>query len=370
MRRESIAFLTAVLALVGIGVFMVYSASAVESDPTGRLYRQLINVAIGAVAMWIGINLDYHRFKDPILFRVIVAFVLVLLLLVLIPGIGVVRGGARRWIEIAGFSFQPSEMAKFAVILLLAVKLSANQEKIEEFWRGLVPPLLVALFVAGLVVLERDLGTPLVIAGVAYIMMLLAGVRIRHILPTLIPVAAGVAVLVITSPHRIKRITSFLNPWDYRDDEAYQLIQSLAGFARGSAWGQGLGAGEQKLYYLPFAHTDFIFSVWAEETGLAGTLTLVLLFTTVLALGALIAWRAPDLFGMLLAGGIVGLVALQSAVNMGVTTGLLPTKGLPLPFISWGGSALIVCMGLMGIVINIGLQAQPAPRKLASAPAH
>lgn len=369
MKKESIAFLTLSLGLVCIGIFMVYSASAIEAQPTGRLFKQLIDVSIGLTAMFIGINLDYHRLKEPWVWRALFAFVAVLLVFVLIPGIGVVRGGARRWIEIFGFSFQPSEFGKFAVILMLAVKLSMDPERVVRFWRGVVPPLILTGIIAALIVAEKDLGTPLVICATAFLMLVAAGARWRHLLPTLLPGFALVAALVITSPHRMRRIISFMDPWKYRDDESYQLIQSLAGFARGAAWGQGPGAGEQKLYYLPEAHTDFIFSVWGEEMGLTGSLLLVILFGALFLLGMRIAWRAPDLFGCLLAGGIVGIVAVQSAVNMAVTIGLLPTKGLPLPFISLGGTSLIVFMGMVGIVINIALQAERVPKRLASAPA-
>lgn len=360
MRRESIVLLSIVLALVLVGIFMVYSASAVDAHSLDRLKRQLVYVGVGLAALFAMAHFDYHRLGDPLLFRAVVLFALALLVLVLVPGIGVVRGGAQRWIEVLGFRFQPSEFAKFAVILLLAVKLSSNQEHIRDFGKGFLPPALIAGLFALLILVERDLGGPVMIAAVAFGMLFMAGARLRHLLPSILLAAGAVVVLSVTSPYRHRRLTAFLDPWGHSDNEAYQLIQSMAAFARGAIWGQGPGAGEQKLFYLPEAHTDFIFAVLAEEMGLVGTLTLVGLFVALLVVALRIALSAPDLFGTLLAGGIVCLVGVQAAGNMAVTTGLLPTKGLPLPFISWGGSSLIVFMGLMGILLSVGLRAGEA----------
>lgn len=369
MRRESIILLSIVLALVLVGIFIVYSASAVNPDSFGRLQRQLVYAGIGLLTLFVMAHFDYHRLGDPLLFRSIVLFAFLLLGLVLIPGIGVVRGGAQRWIAIGSFTFQPSEFAKFAVILLLAVKLSSNQEHISSLTRGFVPPILIASLFALLILFERDLGTPVIIAAVALAMLFLAGARWRHLLPSVAPVAGLIYLLSITSPYRLRRLMAFLDPWSHSDTEGYQLIQSMTAFAQGSVWGRGPGAGEQKLFYLPAAHTDFIFAVWAEEMGLVGTVSLVLLFMALLAVSLRIAFAAPDLFGTLLAGGIVALVGIQAAVNMAITTGLLPTKGLPLPFISWGGSSLIVFMGLMGILLSIGLRSVESERNGQGAPA-
>lgn len=357
MRRESMAVLTIVLTLVLIGVFVVYSAGAVEAGSSNRLMRQLVYVGLGLIIFFVAAHFDYHRLRDPLIFQGIIVLSLLLLMAVLVPGIGAVRGGARRWIEIGGFSFQPSELGKFGLILLLAAKLSDNQEHIKSFARGFLPPAVITGVFAGLILLEKDLGGPVILGAVAYLMLCIAGVRWLYLAPSLFLGALGVYLLSIASPHRVERLMAFRDPWSYRDDKAYQLIQSMAAFAHGAVWGKGPGAGEQKLYYLPEAHTDFIFAVWAEEMGLIGTLALALLFLALLAVSLRIALNAPDLFGTLLAAGIVSLVALQAGINMAVTTGLLPTKGLPLPFISWGGSSLLVFMGLMGIVVNIGLHA-------------
>lgn len=369
MERESTALLIIALALVLAGVLMVYSASIVDPLSEGRMERQLLYVAIGLAALFFTVRFDYRRLQEPLLFRAIVMFSLALLVLVLIPGIGVARGGAQRWIEVGGFTFQPSEFAKLALILLLAVKLSENQKDIASLSHGLLPPVLITALFTILIVLENDLGLPVVIGATAFLMMVIAGVRWIYAIPSLIPAVAAVAALIVASPHRLRRWMAFLDPWQYRHDESFQLIQSLAAFTSGDLWGKGPGASEQKLHYLPAAHTDFIFAIWAEEMGLIGSLAMLGLFVTVLIVGLRIAVCARDLFGTLLAGGITFLITFQAAFNMAVTVGLLPTKGLPLPFISWGGSSLIMSMALIGILINIGLQAQEpeTERKLAPA---
>lgn len=370
MKRESILLLNIVIALVLIGIFMVYSASAVDPHANERLVRQIVYVCIGLCAMFVLAHFDYHQWGNPFFFRVIVLFTCALLVLVLVPTIGVIRGGAQRWIEIFGFTFQPSEFGKFALIILLAVKLSANQEEIKSFSKGFLPPILITSIFCGLILLEKDLGGPVVLSVVAFIMMFVAGARWRYLLPSILPVLLGIFVLSITSPHRMKRLLAFLDPWAYSSNEGYQLIQSMTAFVRGSMWGQGAGAGEQKLYYLPEAYTDFIFAVWAEEMGLVGSLILLGLFLSVLVIGMRIAMCAKDVFGTLLATGAVALVGTQAAVNMAVTTGLVPTKGLPLPFISWGGSSLIMFMMLMGVLINVGLQAREPERRGARVPVY
>jgi len=380
MRRETTVLLSVVLALVLIGILIVYSASSAGTraaenlarpDPYHYLWRQLVNAALGLVVMVVALKFDYHRLRDPGLFRSTVFLSLTLLVLVLIPGIGVVRGGARRWMDIGGFSFQPSEFAKVALVLLLAAKLSDNQNHIREFWKGFLPPMLMAGLFAILIYFEGDLGMPVVLGAAALLMVMMAGARWWHIGLSLLPAVGAVVVLAVTTPYRLERLRAFADPWKYRDDESWQLIQSLAAFAHGALWGRGPGASEQKLYYLSDAHTDFIFAIWGEEMGLVGTLLVVALFATIMIVGMRIALCAPDLFGSLLASGITALLVFQGAINMAVTTGLLPTKGLPLPFVSAGGSALIVSLGLVGIMMNIGLQGQEPKRepKRALAPA-
>jgi cell division protein FtsW len=377
MKRETTFLLTVVLALTLIGILMVYSASGVGTRAAERLRtpspfyyvnHQLIFVAVGLFGMFVASRIDYHRLASPLYFRAIVMISLVLLVLVLIPGIGAKSGGARRWIQVPGFRFQPSEFAKFAVILLLSVKLSQNQQYIRRFWRGIVPPAMITGVFLVLILAEHDLGVPVVIGSVSLLMLFMAGIPKRYFFAALGAGGAGVGALIYLSPNRMERMLAFLNPWADPSDTGLQLIQSLAAFAQGSIYGRGPGASEQKLNYLPAAHTDFIFAVWGEEMGLVGCLALIALFVAFLIVGVRIISGARDSLGALLAGGIISLVSFQAAFNMAVTIGLLPTKGLPLPFISSGGSAVIVYLTMIGVLLNIGLQAEEPERAGAFAP--
>jgi cell division protein FtsW len=363
MRREANIFLTLVLALVLSGIYVVYSASISNV----RLERQLMYVALGVAAMVVTSQFNYRHWADTWVYRSISLAAVVLLIAVLIPNIGDVRLGAQRWIALGGMSFQPSEMGKFALILMLSVQLSRNQENIESFWKGFAPPMVVVGVFAFLILLEKDLGTPVVLCTTAFLMMFLAGARWVHLVPCLFLGSGLIYLLAVTSEYRYRRLTAFLDPWSDRSDSGYQLIQSISAFNQGAMWGVGPGAGEQKLGYLPEAHNDFIFAVWGEELGLVGSLVLVVLFLALVAIGLRIAYCSTDVFGTLLAGGIVSMLAFQSAFNMAVTTGLLPTKGLPLPLISWGGTSLIVYMAMMGVVINVALYAEPRVRRMSRA---
>lgn len=369
MKRETTLIITVTLTLTLLGILMVYSATELGDGTPGKLDRQLRYAALGLLAMFCAARFDYHRLKDPVIFRAIVGLSLCLLVLVLLQDSDKQAGGAQRWLAFGPVRFQPSELAKFALILLLAVKLTDNREKTHLLSTGFVPPMLIACAFAGLVLAERDLGIPIIMMGITYVMIGVAGVRFRYIFASLLPVIAGIAMLVLWVPFRAKRIVGFLDPWADREDAGFHLIQSMSAFAQGAVAGRGAGAGEQKLGYLFAADTDFIFSVIGEELGLIGTLTVVLLFCAFLVGALRIAMNANDHFGMLLATGITAAITLQTAFIMAVTTGLLPTKGLPLPFIAYGGSALIMSLVMAGILVNIGVQA-PEPqrtRKLAKA---
>jgi cell division protein FtsW len=364
MRKESVALFSVVLSLALFGLCMVYSASAAHPYADSSFVQQSAFLVVGLIVLFIAAHFDYHRLRDPMIFRLIIFISLVMLVAVLIPGIGDVRNGARRWINITTtFSFQPSEMAKFALILLLAVKMSGNQKDMGTFKRGYIPCCLTTGVFCGLVLLENDLGTPMVMGVSAFFILFIGGVRWYYLFPSLIPAAGAVWLLIVTNDYRFNKMTSFLDPWSHIDKYGYQLIQSMSAFAKGSVAGVGPGAGEQKLRYLPEADTDFIFAVVGEEFGLLGTLAVIALFVSFLVLALRIAMNSDDLFGTLMASGIASLVVFQAGFNMAVTIGLLPTKGLPLPLISRGGTSFIMTMGMIGILLNIGLWAKPVERK-------
>lgn len=359
MKRETTLLITSVLALLALGVVMVYSASTVGGDARGLLHRQLAFLGLGAVAMCIAAAVDYRWLRTPRALTWISLATFAALILVLIPGIGVEVGGARRWIRFPGFGFQPSELGKFTLVLLLAVYLAAQQQRIHRIGAGIiVPGLLTGVFVA-FVFAQRDIGIPFIMGLTAVAMMFAAGAN-RHCLAGVLALAACLAAAgVYYAPHRLVRIIAFWDPWKWPYDEGFQLIQSLTAFAQGGLFGRGFGGGEQKLFYLPAAHTDFIFAVIGEDAGLIGTLLTVLIFAALLYAAIKIAMNAPDLFGSLLAFGITMLIVLQAIFIMFVTTGMAPTKGLPLPFVSYGGTALIVYMAMAGILVNIGAQINP-----------
>lgn len=379
MKRETLLLLIVVLMLSAVGLVLVFSASPAYSsvtdknDPRDMFYhlsRQVIHMALGFTAMLALSRFDYHRWSNRWVYRTVVVFSLTLLVLVLI--IGTERNNAQRWITFPFIgTVQPSEIAKFAIIILLAVKLAENQHEMRGFKRGFIPPVLLIMLFSGLVVLERDLSTPAVIACAGMLMVAIAGARWWHLALSALAGGGVFALLCWVSPERVRRLMAFRDPWEYRFDEGMQLVQSLSGFARGRIWGEGVGAGEQKLFYLHAANNDFIFSVWGEEMGLVGTLALVALFVCFLVIGTRVALCAPDALGSLLATGMVIVIAMQAAINMGVTTGLLPTTGLPLPFISAGGSALIVNLAMVGVLLNVAQQAsEPEPTgRLSTVPA-
>jgi cell division protein FtsW len=357
MTRETTLVIVTTLALVGIGVLMVFSATAVDGDGLGLLKRQAVFAVLGIAALVIAARFDYHRLRDPFLFKCIVLGSILLLGLVLVPGIGVKVDGAQRWIRILGFQFQPSEMAKVALILLLAAVLTDNQANRNHLIKGFFPPVFIGGLFATLVYLERDLGVPVVLLVVTLGMMWAAGIHWVYIGSTAAGGAALAAFLAISTPHRMQRLLAFWDPWAHRDDASFQLVQSLRAFAEGGLQGAGLGAGQQKLYYLFAAHTDFIYAVIGEEAGLVGTLFVLFLFGLLCWASLRIAAYANDTFGSLLATGIAVLIMFQAAFIMAVTVGLLPTKGIPLPFVSYGGSSLIIFMALVGILVSIGAQA-------------
>ncbi|NLF56462.1 MAG: putative lipid II flippase FtsW [Candidatus Hydrogenedens sp.] len=362
MRRETTLLVLTTLALSALGALMVYSVDAARPGGGGYFAQHCAYLGIGLALFLFFFHMDYHLLGNERVFRYVVIIAVILLVLVLVPGIGTKVGGARRWIRVFGRGFQPSEFAKFALVLLLAVKLTQNQAKMQRFWRGIAVPFLMAGFFAGLVALEKDIGIPLVMMVMAYVMVFIAGGRLLYLGGMAGVGAAALTVMILVAPHRVARMIAFWDPWAQREGDGWQLIQSLSAFAQGGLWGRGAGAGEQKLGYLPAAHTDFIFATVGEEFGLFGTLSVLLLIVLFTWAALRVAANARDLFGTLLASGVCTLISFQAAFIIAVTLGLLPTKGLPLPLVSYGGSALMATLAMAGMLANIGSQAEEERR--------
>ncbi|MFE8695277.1 stage V sporulation protein E [Cytobacillus sp. FJAT-53684] len=344
------------LTLLAVGLTMVYSASAVWAeykfnDSFFFAKRQMLFAVVGIVAMFFIMNVDYWTWRTWA--KVIIIACFVLLILVLIPGIGNERNGSRSWIGVGAFSIQPSEFMKLAMISFLAKFLSEKQKLITSFKKGLVPSLGLVFLAFGLIMLQPDLGTGTVMVGTCIVMIFVAGARIRHFAFLGLLGLAGFAALVFSAPYRMKRITSFLDPWEDPLGSGFQIIQSLYAIGPGGLFGLGLGQSRQKFFYLPEPQTDFIFAILSEELGFIGGSFVILLFALLLWRGVRIALGAPDLYGSFLAVGIVAMIAIQVMINIGVVTGLMPVTGITLPFLSYGGSSLTLMLLAIGVLLNI-----------------
>ncbi|RKY39442.1 MAG: putative lipid II flippase FtsW [Candidatus Omnitrophota bacterium] len=356
------SLLISVSALIFIGVIMVYSSSGLYAwKYFGRssffLSRELLFLVIGFIAMTIALNTDYHLLQRHSKKIILLSFFL--LLLTFIPPFSHPAGGAKRWIFLfpygflKNFSFQPSELAKLSLVLYLSSFFQRHQTEIKNLWRGFVPPFLITLSFAMIVFLQPDLGTSILFFVLFFFLAFSAGARFLHLCSLCLLFLALSPYLILLRPYWIKRIISFLNPFKDPQGAGWQILQSFIAFKNGGLLGVGLGAGKQKLFYLPGCHTDFIFSIIGEELGFLGGSIVIFLYILLLISGMRIAFKARDLGGHLLALGISVLITLGAIVNIGVVSGLLPTKGLPLPFISYGGSALVVDMFAVGILLNI-----------------
>jgi cell division protein FtsW len=353
-RRSVLALLLAVGGLLAVGIVMLASTGEFAEDAHGRpyffLYHQLGWLAVGTVACWFVSRVDYHFWIKHWRWTYIGAALL--LALCFIPPIGARINGSSRWIRLGFGTFQPSELGKFAAVTMLAWWFSREERVEDQKLKGFFVPLGLVGFLMLLIVSEVDVGSTALIGATTLVIMIVAGSPWKFILPIF---GAGVGVIagaILLMPERMGRFLAFLHPERYPKD-AYQTEQGLIALGSGGISGLGLGNGRQKLLYLPFAHTDFIFPVIGEELGLAGTLGIVLAYILFILGGVTIAVKARDRAGLLLGMGIVMIIATQAAVNIGVTTQLLPNKGLPLPFISYGGSNLLFCMGCVGVLINI-----------------
>lgn len=335
---------------------MVYSASAVWAtykfdDSFFFAKRQLLFAGVGVIAMFFLMNVDYWTWRTWAKVLVIVCFVL--LVAVLVPGIGMERNGSRSWIGVGAFSIQPSEFMKLAMIAFLAKFLSENQKKITTIKKGLFPSLGLVFLAFGMIMLQPDLGTGTVMVGTCIVMIFVSGARISHFVGLGLLGVIGFAGLVISAPYRMKRITSFLNPWEDPLGSGFQIIQSLYAIGPGGLFGLGLGQSRQKFFYLPEPQTDFIFAILSEELGFIGGTFILLLFSLMLWRGVRIALGAPDLYGSFLAIGIITMVAIQVMINIGVVIGLMPVTGITLPLLSYGGSSLTLMLMAIGVLLNI-----------------
>ncbi len=358
-------FLTVLL--LGFGVSMVLSASSIFAATgiyTGRgcsycggdglffFKRQLLFMGLGLVGMLFAMNLPFAFYKRNFLLIGFLSFII--LIVVYVPGVGTVVKGARSWIQFGSFSLQTSEFAKLGLILYLAAIISKKGERMLDFKTGLIPPLVVTAVFALLIAAQPDLGTAVILIGTTAIVIVCGGANLMHLFMLTVPVFSLFIFSYITlTNHAMVRIFSFLHPWDDPLNKGYQVTQSFYAIARGGLYGTGYGKGIQKYLYLPEAHTDFIFSVISEELGFIGTTLFLLVYVSFLLRGIHICLKAKDSFASLVGIGIITMIAIQAVINIGGATGSLPITGVPLPFISYGGSSLLVCMIGTGILLNV-----------------
>jgi cell division protein FtsW len=354
-RKSAYILFLAVLGLLVIGIVMLFSTSAFARDSHGDVYffikRQAVWFGIGLMICILTALIDYHFWQRT--WWLWFALALIVLTLCYIPHIGMRINGSRRWVGFGQFTFQPSEIAKIAAVFFLAAWFSRDENAGNSFLFGFVLPLALIGLALGLILMEVDLGTTVLLGATAFIVMFVAGAN-----PLWLGIAAsaglgGILVVATQISERMGRLSAFLHPQRFQENAGLQQMQALIAWGSGGIEGLGLGNGRQKMLYLPYAHTDFIFPIIGEELGLRFSLLVVFLFVVIIICGITIALHAKDRFGLLLGCGIVALLALQAAVNIGVTTSLLPNKGLPLPFISYGGSNLAACLFGIGLLLNI-----------------
>jgi cell division protein FtsW len=348
------------LVLVAVSIVMVYSASSqMRAGESVRsnvfLVKQAAFAAMGLMAMFIAMRIDYERYRDPRLILGFVGFTLIALVAVLLVGPKI--NGTRRWFAVAGVGMQPSELAKLALILFTAAVLERRMARIGEPTHALGPIAVVLVPMLVLIYRQPDFGSCVVLLAIVAVMVFAAGLPWRHIASAALGIMPVVAAVAVFADYRIRRLTAFLDPWGDRLKDGYQLVQSLIAVGSGGVAGNGLGYSVQKLGYLPFPHTDFIYAVVAEELGLVGASVMLACFCVITWRGLRTASRAPDAFGSFLALGLTAMIAVQAFVNMSVVLGLLPTKGLTLPFVSAGGSSLIISLAGMGVLLNISQRA-------------
>ena len=360
--RYDLPLIGATLFLLSWGTVMIYSTGGVFADlqyNDGQyfLYRHLIHVMAGLVALGLALAINYKKWKQLSIWMML--GILVLLILVLIPEIGHEVKGGRRWLRYGSLSVQPAELLKVVLIIYVASYLERKQELLASFFRGLTPNFIVTGIYLFLVLLQPDFGNVILIATTVLLMLYVGGGRPVHIAGSLIGMGIIAGLLISSHSYRVQRMLAFLNPWDDPQNSGFQIIQSFIALGTGGWFGRGLGESFQKRLFLPDAHTDFIFASIGEELGFLWISVLIIIFSVFIWRGYWIAWNAQDAFGKHLSFGATTLIGLQIVLNLFVVVGLLPTKGLPLPFISYGGTSLVVSMFLTGLLLNISASLRP-----------
>ena len=354
-RKFNVALFVIMLILVAIGCIFVFSASFYSAnitygDKAFFLKKQIFGIVVGLFCYGIFSLIDYHFLMRQKwwLFGISV----ILLALVFVPGVGLTNYGATRWINLRFITFQPSEIAKFSFIVISASLLSKKSEQIKSF-KGILPILLIGAIYCALIIIEPNMSITICMALLVVVMLFLGGAKLKHFLILAVPAVLILVLLVISEPYRLKRLVAFIDPFASKQDEGFQLVQSLLGISLGGFFGSGIFRSRQKYLFLPFSESDFIFSIIAEETGFVGCFAIIVLFVLFFFAIMKVARNAPDKFGFFLAAGIGSLIIIQMLLNIAVVTGLIPPTGLPLPFISSGSTSIMVFMSMIGIVQNI-----------------
>ncbi|MGN0960899.1 MAG: putative lipid II flippase FtsW [Christensenellales bacterium] len=354
-KSRNILLITLVTFLCLFGIVMIYSASSYSSgvlygDEFHFVKKQLFGFALGIILFIFAYKFNYHKYYKLRYWVIIIS--VILLALVFVPGIGISANGARRWIGLASLNLQSSEVAKFGFVIFSACYLSKNYEKTKTF-KGILPILISGGIICLLVILEPNMSVTMCIGMVMIVMLIVGGMSFKHFMILAIPALALVVLLIVIEPYRLDRLMAFINPWANPKEEGYQLIQSLYSLGAGGLFGVGLFNSRQKYLFLPFSESDFIFAIIGEELGFVGAVFILSIFVVVIAIGIKIALNAKDRLGTYLASGITAVIAIQLLINIAVVTGSIPPTGIPMPFISAGGTSLSVFMGAIGILCNV-----------------
>jgi cell division protein FtsW len=354
---QALQITTCSLLALGMAMIFISSTLMAQSEYNDAYYfvkRQGVYAFLGLGALFLGRYINYHNYKRWVYHILLLS--LFTLVLVFVPGIGGKVRGAARWLRLGPLTLQPSEFAKLAVVMFLAYSLSRKQDKMKYFAIGFLPHMLVAGLFIALILKEPDFGTSVTLGAIVFTMLFVGGTRVTHILLTLSACIPLGVLMVMRDPKKFARVLSFLDPWKHGQDVGYQLKQALLAIGSGGLWGLGPGQSRAKLFYLPDCHTDFILAIFSEELGFLGVLLVLSLFAIILCRGLRLSLKAPDSFGSYLALGLTLMIGLPALINMGVVSGILPTKGLSLPFLSYGGSGLLVNLLAVGILLNISSQ--------------